>query len=175
MVNNWAATELAEMAAAKRLPPLKRLLGPRHIYATPESAKKDKGEHNIDHDLKLRDVVAKYLYVTGYREIEKVSVQRIPWNPDAHIGSLYFELDNGHEDDAQLAEKLQRYSGAGAFRVIFVMAHRYGDASLEVARLKKLLTLGNALLGQKPNRVLAATYHQYLTNGRLMNLKQECR
>ena len=168
---NWAATELSEMASTRRIRPLRRLLGPRHTFATPETAKKDKGEFNIEHDLKLRDVLAKFFYIRKYADLENLSVRHIPGNPDAHVGSLFFELDNGHENDAQLAEKLQRYTGPGAFQVIFVMAHRYGDPALEAKRLEKLLALGGSVLGRKPNRVIAGTYHGFLTDGSLANLK----
>lgn len=172
---NWAATELAEMAATKRVPPIKRLISPRHLYATPESAKKDKGEFNIEHDLKLRDVLARFLCGTGYREIDRVSVRRNPWNADAHIGNLYFELDNGHENDAQLTEKLRRYAIPGTFQVIFIMAHRYGQKELENCRLEKLFEIGNKIVGHKPNRILGATHHGFLDSGILKNLKGEVR
>jgi len=170
---NWADTELAEMTATKRQPPIKRLISQHRIFATPETRKKDKGEYLLEHDLKLRDVLARHLYATGYRGIDQVSVRHIPGNPDGHIGSLYFELDNGHEDDRQLTEKLLRFSGAGAFQVIFVVAHRYGIKDLEEKRLEKILNLGNKVLGHKPNRILSATYHGFLENGHLYNLRRE--
>lgn len=173
--HNWADTELAEMAATRRLRPLRRLICSRRIFATPESRKKDKGEFRLEHDLKLRDVLAKFLHDRGFDGIEELSVRRIPLSPDAHIGRLYFELDNGHEDNAQLEEKLARYSGAGAFQVIFVMAHRYGQAELEKKRLEKLFGLGQKILGHKPNRILGATYHGFLKDGYLYNLKGERR
>ena len=169
---NWADTELSEMAATRRLRPIKRLISSRHIYATPETAKKDKGEFNIEHDLKLRDVLAKFFYIRNYAGLENLSIRHVPGNPDAHLGTLYFELDNGHEDDSQLAGKLRTYSGDGAFQVLFFMAHRYDDPALEANRLEKIVALGNATLSRKPNRVLAATYHGFLANGSLVNLKR---
>ena len=168
---NWADTELAEMTATKRPPPIKRLISQHHIFATPESRKKDKGEYCLDHDLKLRDVLARYLFANGYRGIDQVSVRHIPGNPDAHIGNLYFELDNGHENDAQLREKLERWAGPGAFQVVFVMAHRYGDTGLEDRRLTRLFELSSRILYHKPNRILGACYSQFLKDGVMRNVR----
>ena len=190
---NWADTELAEMTATKRLPPIKRLISQHRIFAAPESRKKDKGEYHLEHDMKLRDVIAKFLFDRRYAGIDTLSVRRIAGNPDAHmntkgnyaadnmiatddktdtaIPNVFFELDTGHEDDKELEMKITRYSGPGAFQVIFVMAHRYGFENLEEKRLEKLLQLGNKVLGHKPNRILGATYHGYLENGILRNLK----
>lgn len=168
---NWAATELSEMASTRRLRPLRRLISPRQIFATPDTAKKDKGEARIDHDLKLRDVLAKYLYIRSYEGIEALSLKHIPGNPDAHIHGFLFELDNGHEDDSQLVEKLQRFAGPGMFQVGFFAAHRYGDPSLEAKRLEKILALGASMLSRKPNRVLGATYSRFLDDGALFNLR----
>jgi hypothetical protein len=172
---NWADTELIEMVNAKRVSPadsVKRLTNIRHhIFATPSSKKKDKGDFNIEHDIKLRDVIAKHLFLNRWEGLGTVSVQRIAGNPDAHIGRLYFELDNGHEDDSQLSEKLKRYSGKGAFQVAFIMAHRYGDRDLESKRLAKLFDLSKKILRHKPNRILGAAYSEYLENGRLSTFK----
>jgi hypothetical protein len=168
---NWADTELAEMTATKRPPPIKRLISQHHIFATPESRKKDKGEFLLEHDMKLRDVLARHLYATGYRDIEQVSVRHVPGNPDAHIGNLFFELDNGHENDAQLREKLERWAGPGAFQVVFVMAHRYGNPDLEESRLERIVNLGNEILRHKPNRILAAGLSAYLKSANLQNLR----
>lgn len=175
--SNWADTEMAEMVKAKRTQPadqIKKLLNERYnIYATISSDKKDKGNKDIEHDLKLRDVLAKFLFDRAYQGMDKLSVKRIQGNPDAHLGNIYFELDNGHEEDKTLREKLERYAGPGAFQVIFIMAHRYGDKGLESARLEKIQRLGNEVLRCKPNRILSATYHGYLEDGKLYNLRNE--
>jgi len=176
---HWADTELWEMERATQIEPdekIKRLYNEHHhIFATIGSKKKDKGTTNLEHDIKLRDVLAKYLYDRSWEGITGVSVKRIPGNPDAHLGSIYFELDTGHEEDAELTKKLVRYSGSGAFQVVFIMAHRFGVKELEKKRLEKIMNLGNKVLGHKPNRILAATYHGFLENGHLVNLKGERR
>lgn len=170
---NWADFELYEMAASKN--PEKRvkiLPNPdHHIFADIQSKKRDKGNHQLDHDLKLRDVLAKYLYLRNYEGIEQLSVKRIKNNPDGHIGNLYFELDSGHEDDAQLKEKLERYSGPGKYQVFFIMAHRYGSQALEASRAAKLMELGRAKLRHKPNRILVSSYSHFIAGGHPYNLK----
>ena len=176
---HWADTELFEMVKTDRIQPdekIKRLYNERHhIFATIGSKKRDKGNTNLEHDMKLRDVLAKFIYDRGWQGITGLSTRRIPGNPDAHLGTIYFELDTGHEDDAELTRKLIGYSGSGAFQVIFIMAHRFGVKELEEKRLEKILNLGNKVLGHKPNRILSATYHGFLANGQFYNLKGERR
>lgn len=173
---NWAAKELSEMASTRRLQPLKRLISPHHIFATPASKKRDKGERHLGHDMKLRDVLAKFLHMRNYDNLEELSLKQIPGNPDAHIGrSLLFELDRGYEDDSQLSAKLQSYSGQGQFQVLYFMSHRYSQDELEANRVEKIIALGRTIMPQKPNRVLVCGYTSFIANGPFFNLKGKVR
>jgi hypothetical protein len=166
--------ELEKMTRTKRVMPLKKLhdQGKHAVYGSPCTKKKDVGTHQFLHDNQLRDCLAKFMHDRCMKGMEDLSVSRIRQNPDAHLGNLYFEFDNGHMSDDQLIEKIQKhYCGYGAYRVIFFMRHRYDNPDGEQARLEKLFEIVKSVLRKKPNRVLGATYSGYLRNGKIFNLK----
>jgi hypothetical protein len=76
---------------------------------------------------------------------------------------------------------LTRAFSYGAYRVIFWMgtaeyAHWKNMEkvkSLEQNRLNMLFDIIKNVLKDKPNRILGASYHQYLENGKLYNRKGE--
>ncbi len=136
--------------------------------------KKDVGDHHFLHDSQLRDCLAKYLHDRNLNGIEQLSVSWIRENPDAHLGNIYFEFDNGHMNDDQLIEKIRKnYTGQVAFRVVFFMRHRYDDIEGEKRRLDKLFEIVRSTLQKKPNRILGATYSGFLHDGKVFNLKGE--
>ena len=166
--------ELEKMTRTKRIPALRKLhdQGKHAVYGSPYTQKKDVGNHHFLHDNQLRDCLAKFLYDRNLQGIEQLSVRKIRGNPDAHLGNIYFEFDNGHLNDDQLIAKIRNnYSGHGAFRVIFFMRHRYDDPAGEQARLAKLFEIVKTTVPDKPNRILGATYTGFLENGKLFNLK----
>ncbi|MCG2722761.1 MAG: hypothetical protein L6290_12235 [Thermodesulfovibrionales bacterium] len=166
--------ELEKMTRTKRVPPLRKLhnQGMHAVYGSPYTKKKDVGNHHFLHDNQLRDCLARYLYDRNLQGIEELSVKKIRENPDAHLGNIYFEFDNGHMNDDQLIAKIRRhYAGQGAFRVIFFMRHRYDDPAGEQARLAKLFEIVKRILSDKPNRILGATYIGFLENGKIFNSK----
>lgn len=169
-------TELEKMTRTKRVMRLKKLhdQGNHAVYGSPCTKKKDVGNHHFLHDNQLRDCLAKFLHDRHLQGVEKLSVSRVEPNPDAHLGSLYFEFDNGHMNDDQLIEKIQKnYSGHGAYRVIFIMRHRYDDPEGEQKRLDKLFHIVKNTLYRKPNRIWANTYNGFLETGRLYNYRME--
>jgi hypothetical protein len=166
--------ELEKMTRTKRVLPLKKLhnQGGHAVYGSPCTKRKDVGSHHFLHDSHLRDCLAKYLHDRGLSGIEQLSVRWIKENPDAHLGNIYFEFDNGHMNDDQLTEKIKRnYIGHGAFQVIFFMRHRYDDMEGEKRRLDKLFEIVRSTLPKKPNRILGATYSGFLKKGEVYNLK----
>jgi len=167
-------SELDKMTRTKRVMRLKKLhdQGNHAVYGSPCTKKKDVGNHHFLHDNQLRDCLAKFLHDRNLGGIEQLSVKWIRENPDAHMGNLYFEFDNGHMNDDQLIEKIQKnYSGHGAYRVIFFMRHRYDSPEGEKARLEKLFEIVRKTLRKKPNRIVGATYSGFLQNGMIFNHK----
>lgn len=125
-----------------------------------------------NHDVALRNCVARFLFDRGHQGIGIASVKRIKGNPDAHIGNVYFEFDNGGEGTAELSKKINRYNGDGRFRVIFFMKNR-DNAELDHTRLNKLFEIIKKVMKKKPNRILGACYTQYLQDGKVYNLRGE--
>lgn len=169
---------LHKMARTKRVPPLKKL--PCYlmsVFATHLSKKKNIGSFKFLHDSRLRDCLARYFYDRQYQDIEQLKLDN---KADAVFGSIFFEFDNGNEDRKQLREKIREYySGKGKFQVLFWMATDYythwktkeNIEKLEENRLNLLFDVVQESLSHKPNRVLAASYHQYLKNGQIHNYK----
>ncbi len=146
--------------------------GNHAVYGSPCTKKKDVGNHHFLHDNQLRDCLAKFLHDRNLSGIEQLSVRWIRENPDAHMENLYFEFDNGHMDDNQLADKIRNnYSGHGAYRVVFFMRHRYDSIEGEKARLEKLFEIVRNISRKKPNRIVGATYSGFLQNGKIFNHK----
>lgn len=118
-----ANTELTCMAKLKT-GSIKKLPCPyAMVYANAQTKRKRLGTSFFDHDNKTREVVAKYIHDKGTHLIEGLH-----FHPpsDACIGSLFFELDNGHMTEKQLKEKINRYYiKPGGFQVIFIMASPY--------------------------------------------------
>lgn len=170
---------LHKMARTKRLPPLKKL--PCYlmtVFASHLSKKKNIGSFKFLHDSRLRDCLARFFYDRNYAGIDQL---RLDNNADSICGDMYFELDNGNEDRKQLAEKIRsHYSGKGKFQVIFWMTTDYYShwktkesiKKLEENRLNLLFEVVQKELRHKPNRVLAASYHQYLEDGKVYSYKE---
>ncbi len=176
-------TELNRMTAVKQGTALIKLSCKRGAaYAFPDCTKRDVGGFMFDHNEKLRDCLARYLCDRKYKGIDDLTTKtpNKKLQPDARIGDRYFELDNGHMDDKQLKEKIKNYSGKGKFQVIFIMTTRYKAhwrtkediKKLEQKRLRKLLEIARQEIRQKPNRILANAYEDYLETGQLYNFKQ---
>lgn len=170
-LNIKTGSTLFQMATRKVNGAIKKL--PNHkyaVYADPQSKKKDKGTHNLDHDIKLRNVLGKFLHG---KSIDGLSLKP---PADATLRNIYFEMDNGHMNNGQLIEKIEtHYKGKGQFRVIFIMADRYDKPHLEEERLKKLFEILEKVMHHKPNRILGACYTKFLSDGKLYNLRgEEC-
>ena len=148
------------------------------VFARNNTAKKNIGSFKFLHDSRLRDCLARYFYDRKYEGIEKL---RLDKNADAVFEDIYFELDNGNEDRKQLADKIRtHYAGKGKFQVIFWMTTDYythwktkeNIEKLEENRLKLLFEVANDIIPYKPNRLLAASYHKYLEDGRIYSFKE---
>jgi hypothetical protein len=150
-------------------------------YTLATNPKTTLNHRNTAHDIKLRNCLGKYLHICGQGLIEHLSVKNYA---DAALalttGDLYFEFDSGHMGRGQLKEKITtHYIGKGAFRVVFFLgtaeyAHWKNLATikcLEKNRLTLLFEVARRALKDKPNRLLAAAYHEYLEDGRLYNHK----
>ena len=169
---------LHKMARTKRIPPLKKL--PCYlltVFARHDTSKRNIGSFKFLHDSRLRDCLARYLYD---RQYEGLTDLRLGKYADAVCEDVFFELDNGNEDRKQLYEKIKyNYSGKGKFRAVFWMTTDYythwktkeNIKKLEENRLKLLFEVVQKTTRHKPNRILAASYHQYLEDGKLYNLK----
>lgn len=152
-------------------------------YALADSPKTAISRQHAEHDIRLRDSLGKYFHLCGEGLMEYLSVRTFA---DAKLIlptlNLYFEFDSGHMGRKQIMEKLRdHYTGQGAFRVIFWMgtaeyAH-WKDMerikNLEQNRLNMLFEIIKKVLKDKPNRILGASYHQYLENGKLYSVKGE--
>jgi hypothetical protein len=170
--------ELRRMTKTKRIPPLKALPCDGHTaFAQYYSKKHCIGTVIFSHDNKLRDVLAKYLFDRGWREIDCVSLAP---PADATIGNLHFELDAGHMDRREIREKIIRnYTQPGMYQVVFIMASRYGRSprirkgviEQERNRLNMLFDIAREILPFKPSRLLGASYEEFLENGKTYNFK----
>ena len=165
-------SELSKLTRTKRVPPLKRLpCASGAVYADYYSRKKNIGTFKFDHDSKLRDCLAKYLKDRNYEGISDISLEP---PSDATLGKIRFEFDNGHMSPAQLEDKLVRhYSKPGNYQVVFIMGSRYLTEKEEIRRLLMILEIISRLFPRKPNKILAATYKQFIENGKVLNFKGE--
>ena len=166
--------ELAKLTKTRREPPLKRLpCDGGAVYAYYYSRKKNIGTFKFAHDAKLRDCLAKFLKDRNYEGIDEVSLEP---PSDARIGNLFFELDNGHMSPSLLEDKIRRYySGPGRYRVVFIMASRYLTLEEEQRRLEMIFDIIRRVYPHKPNRILAASYRQFLEDGMFYNFKGDMR
>ena len=148
------------------------------VFASYLSKKKNIGSFKFLHDSRLRDCLARYFYDNKYEGIDKL---KLDINADAIHEDIYFELDNGNEDRKQLTDKIQsNYSGKGKFQVVFWMTTDYYShwktkenmVALENNRLALLFSVVKEVLPFKPNRVIGASYHQFLDDGQLLNYKE---
>jgi len=146
-------------------------------YALAANPKSTLNHRHVEHDIKLRDCLGKYLWTCGTGLLEFLTIKTFA---DAvltlNTGNLYFEFDSGHMGRKQIEDKVRcHYLGKGAFRVIFWMgtseyAHwkdRGRIKALEAKRLSLFFEIVGELLRDKPNRAGAAGYHQYLEDGKL--------
>ena len=178
------AAELNSMCRTKRREiRLKKL---QHDFYTPyalaTSSRTSLNHRQVEHDIKLRNCLGKYLYICGAGLLEYLSLRTFA---DAVLtlptGNLFFfEFDSGHMGKKQLIEKIkERYICKGAYRVVFFLgtaeyAHWKNIETikcLERNRLDILFRIVRKVLKDKPNRVLGACYHEYLQNGKIYNHK----
>jgi hypothetical protein len=179
------AAELNRMCKTKRKEiRLKKLLHDFYTcYGLADNSRSTVNHQHVEHDIKLRNCLGKYLNTCGFGLMEFLSLKTYA---DAvltlNTGNLYFEFDSGHMGRKQLAEKMRtHYAGKGTFRVIFWMgtaeyAHWKNEArikTLEQKRLRMLFEIVKAELGNKPNRVLGATYHGFLKDKRVFTCKEK--
>lgn len=177
------AAELNSMCRTKR--PEIRLKKLHHefytCYALATNPKTTLNHHHVEHDIKLRNCLGKYLFVCGHGLMEYLSLKTYA---DALLtlstGNLYFEFDSGHMGKGQLLDKIRtHYICKGAYRVVFWMgtaeyAHWKNMPTikcLEKNRLDLLFEIVKTVLRDKPNRILGAPYHEYLEGGKLYNHK----
>jgi hypothetical protein len=169
-LRNDADFVLGRMTTAKKLEKRLKMLGNDYekIYALADNPKHAKGNRNLKHDVKLRNVLA-------VMKPEKCQCNKIGADADIEINGdkFFLEFDNGHEDEAFLRNKLlTHYGGEGKFRVIFIMASRDGEK--EQTRFDKLFKIVESSLKNKKGRVLGAMYSQYLIDRKLYNWRGEC-
>jgi len=102
-------------------------------------------------------------------------------NADAVCGNIYFEMDNGNESREQLLEKIKsNYAGKGEFQVIFWMSTDFAThwktkeniKKLDHNRLRLLFDVVKEAVPYKPNRLLGASYEQFLEDGKIYNYKK---
>lgn len=175
-----ANSVLTAMSRTKRTDALKRLPFPHAVvYAHPRTKKKRLGTALFDHDSKTRECIARWIFDHGATQVDALH-----FNPpaDATIGGIFFEMDNGHMNERQLREKIERhYVVPGKFQAVFIMASpnkahwrtREKIQADELRRLRKIFAIARELLTQKPNRILAASYEQFLEDGTLYSFKQK--
>ena len=150
-------------------------------YALATNSKTTINRQHAEHDIRLRDCLGKYFHTCGAGLMEFLSIKTFA---DAKLtlstAHLYFEFDSGHMGRKQLTEKIKaHYRSKGAYRVIFWMgtaeyAHWKNIDRikfLEENRLGMLFDIVAKVLKEKPNRILGATYHQYLETGHVHNLR----
>jgi hypothetical protein len=160
----------AKKRAIKRLPCSHAV-----VYAPATTKLKRVGTALFDHDNKTRECVAKWVHTRGLN-------LEFSFRPpaDATVGNFHFEMDNGHMNEKQLREKIfKNYKEPGAYQVVFFMASPYKShwrtidkiKADEHRRLQKLFLIAESMLPHKPNRILAASYEQFLADGKLYNFK----
>lgn len=162
--------KMSQMGAIRKLSQRRR----EAVYASVNSKRYDVGCGNrFDHDVRLRECLAKYFHDHA------IDLKFLKLENDKHADAyfndgktrLYFEFDNGNEDEAQLREKFQKYyKDEGKYRVIFFMASRYNQ---EQSRLDKLFNIVEGEMKGLTGRILGACYSQYLENGKVYNLRGE--
>ncbi len=177
------ATELNRMCRTRRTEiRLKKLHHEFYTcYGLAVKPRSTVNHQHVEHDIKLRNCLGKYLHTCGHGLMEFLSIKSFA---DAvltlNTGNLYFEFDSGHMGRKQLEDKIRvHYAGKGAFRVVFWMgtaeyAHwknRRRIRSLEEKRLKLLFEITKEVLRDKPNRVLGATYAGFLKDNQLFTGK----
>ena len=158
--------------------PIKRLdCAQAVVYAHGGNPKNRIGTVYFNHDSKLRECLARYVFDNGEDAIGKISMKP-PF--DASIGTLRFEFDNGNMTSKQLKEKiLKHFTKKDGEQAIFFMASpnkavsRHMDRVItdEKRRIEKLFSLVRELLPFKPNKVMATSYEEYLRDGKLYNFK----
>jgi hypothetical protein len=168
----------ARMTDSWRRGGFKRLPCPSNVvYAHLHTRRKRIGTALFDHDNKMRECAAKFIHDKGYDLIHDLH-----FHPpsDAAIGSTFFEMDNGHMTEKALREKIHRnYMKDGKYQAVFFMASPYKSTRStaeklktdEQRRLKKLYSLVAELTPKKPNRIIAASYEQFLEDGKVYNFK----
>lgn len=179
------ASELNSMCRTKRKEiRLKKL---RHnfytCYALAASPRTTLNHNHVEHDIKLRNCLGKYLFTCGHGLMDYLSLKTFA---DAvlilNTANLYFEFDSGHMGKEQLLEKIKaHYVCKGAYRVIFwtgtaEYAHWKNIDNikhLERKRLNMLFEIARTILRDKPNRILGAGYHRYLEDGKLNNYRRK--
>jgi hypothetical protein len=77
-------------------------------YALATSHKATLNHQRVEHDIKLRNCLGKYLYICGHGFLEYLSLKTYA---DAVLtlptGNLFFEFDSGHMGKKQLIEKIK--------------------------------------------------------------------
>lgn len=179
------ASELSSMCRIKRKEiRLKKLHHNFYTcYALATSPRTTLNHNHVEHDIRLRDCLGKYLFTCGYGLMEYLSLKTCA---DAVLvlgsGLLYLEFDSGHMGTKQLTDKIKaHYICKGAYRVIFwtgtaEYAHWKNIDNikrLERKRLNMLFEITRNILRSKPNRILGASYHQYLEDGKLHNFRRK--
>ena len=150
-------------------------------YALAANPKSTINHQHVEHDIKLRDCLGKYLNTCGNGLMEFLTVRTFA---DAvlrlNTGNLYFEFDSGHMGRKQIKDKIRtHYAGKGTFRIVFWMGTaKYAHwknvkriKALEQKRLDMLFEIVRQVLRDKPNRVLGATYSGFLENQQLYTCK----
>ncbi len=144
------------------------------IYKLATDPKSHVNKQHAFHDIRLRDCLGKLFHN------EDITNLKISNTGDAEAGGVYFEMDNGHMNEDQLRDKIQRYySGKGKFIVIFWMATaeyahwktKENIKRLEKNRLNMLFDILKETMREKPNRILGACYSQFLEDGKLYTMK----
>jgi hypothetical protein len=143
------------------------------VYSMANNEKRRTVHHqHFKHDARLRDCLAKFCW-----NFEDLTIDTFA---DAKEGKFYLEFDNGTMTSEQIEEKIKKhYKKAGAYQVIFWMYPReyiyHRDVerikALEQKRLEMLFEIVKKLLKDKPNRILGACYHTYLSDGKLYNYR----
>ena len=91
-------------------------------FAIKDSKKHEIGTFKYNHDAKLRNCLAKFMYDRNYKGMEDLTTRWDDKDADGQLEDLYFELDNGGMDDRQPTDKLAKhYISRGKFRVVFFM------------------------------------------------------
>jgi len=171
----------------KRLKHLPAIGHSYKVYASPKE-KRHIISGSVNHDIKLRDVLAKYFHGNHYQDLENLSLGRVSetFCPDAYIDMIgkriYFEMDNGGMSVGNLKKKLSdHYAYNGVYCAIFISAVRelyhissfYDARKYEPARLQSLIFAIKSVLERKPNRILINSYSNYLNSGELFNFRMQ--